>query len=437
MIAPLSGTRVVEISTMITAPLAGMMLADLGAEVIKVERREGDPFRSFAGTLYSPHFAAFNRNKKSVVLDLQDADGREALLKLVDDSDVVLDNFRPGVLERLKLATADLHARNPRIVHCSITGFGEDGPYSDRPAYDTVGQALSGIAGLQIDPTNPRFSGTTISDNVTGMYAAYAILAALVERQNTGRGRKVEVNMLEASVAFMPDAFMNLEMLGLRNDPFTRVAFSQSYVVGCQDGTLLALHLSSQDKFWEGLLTALADEGLGTDPRFEKRQSRIKNYLALSDELQRRFAAKPRAAWMTALAEHDVPFAPVYRTDEVIDDAQVKALGTFRRMTLPTGVTARTVQAPVLFDGARLAAWSAAPMLGEHTDEYVAAVRRIEFRDKLSVSPRHPEVRGAWYSLSPSNVVRTRRASKDGAGTALAVALRGAAQERRAPQGDG
>ena len=371
MIAPLNGCRVVEISTMITAPLAGMMLADLGAEVVKVERREGDPFRSFAGALYSPHFAAFNRNKRSVVLDLQDPSGREALLKLVDESDVVLDNFRPGVLDRLKLATADLHARNPRIVHCSITGFGDDGPYSDRPAYDTVGQALSGIAGLSIDPANPRFAGTTISDNVTGMYAAYAILAALVERQKTGRGRRIEVNMMEASVAFMPDAFMNLEMLGLRNDPFTRVAFSQSYVVRCQDGTLLAVHLSSQDKFWQGLLTVLAAPELGTDPRFARRPGRIENYLALADELQRRFATKPRAEWMSGLAGQDVPFAPVYRTDEVIDDAQVKALGTFRPMELPTGATVRCVQAPVLFDGERLSAWAAAPTLGEHSDQYV------------------------------------------------------------------
>lgn len=362
MAAPLSGIKIIDLGTMITAPLAAMMLGDLGAEVVKIERQDGgDPFRSFNGSLYSPHFVSFNRNKVSLPLDLQSEEDRSVLLDLVDTADVVIDNFRPGVLDRLKLNTKALQSRNPKIIHCSITGFGEVGPYRDRPAYDTVGQALSGITGLSIDPESPRMSGTTISDNVTGMYACYGILAALMERQTTNKGRKIEVNMLEASVAFMPDAFMNLEMLGLRNDPYTRVSFSQTYVVRCADERLLAIHLSSPDKFWRGLLTALEAPEFGEDIRFSTRQARIQNYLTLASELQERFAKHPRQEWIDRLETQDVPFAPVHRTDDVLADPQLAALGSLKEMTLADGTVARCVQVPVLFDGKRLSAWSPAP----------------------------------------------------------------------------
>ena len=179
----LKGVRVVELSTMITAPLAGMMLADLGAEVIKVEHPEGgDPFRSFRGGHYSPHFTAYNRGKRSIKLDLRKDEGRAVLLKLIGRADILLENYRAGVMERLGLATGTLSAANPKLIHCSITGFGATGPYSERPAYDSVGLALSGIASLFLDPQNPQANGPTIPDNVTGMYACYGVLGALDER---------------------------------------------------------------------------------------------------------------------------------------------------------------------------------------------------------------------------------------------------------------
>jgi crotonobetainyl-CoA:carnitine CoA-transferase CaiB-like acyl-CoA transferase len=363
MVAPLAGMKVIDLGTMITAPLAAMMLGDLGAEVIKVEREDGgDPFRSFNGSLYSPHFVAFNRNKTSMQLDLQSDAGREALLQLVETADVAIDNFRPGVLGRLNLDTAILQARNPRLVHCSITGFGETGPYRERPAYDTVGQALSGIAHLQIDPDRPRLSGTTISDNVTGMYACYGVLAALMERYVTNKGRRIEVNMLEASIAFMPDAFMNLEQLGVSNDPYTRVSFSQAFVMRCKDGKRLALHLSSPDKFWRALVDVLAAPELSSDDRFVTRKGRIANYLALADELRLRFENADREEWMTKLAAKDVPFAPVHRTEDVFADPQQEAMKILRTMTLADGTEARCIQAPLLFDGKRMDAWSPAPL---------------------------------------------------------------------------
>ena len=368
MAAPLAGTRVIELGTMITAPLAGMMLGDLGADVIKVERPgSGDPFRSFEGGSYSPHFVAFNRNKQSLVLDLQAEHDREKLFSLVRTSDVVIDNFRAGVLDRLGLSPERMREINSRIIQCSITGFGTVGPYKDRPAFDTVGQALSGIASLAIDPGAPKFTGTTISDNVTGMYACYAILAALIEREKTGRGRRVEVNMMEASVAFMPDAFVNLETHGIRNGPLTRVSFSQSYVVRCKDGKLLAIHLSSADKFWAALLRVVDDTRLA-DERFATRDDRIRQYELLVDLLQQSFERRDRGAWMQRLEAEDVAFAPVQQTDEVMADPQLHALGTFRRLELATGGSIRAIQAPVRFDGERLSAWRSPPLLDQHPD---------------------------------------------------------------------
>ncbi len=238
----LKGVQVIELGTMITAPLAGMMLADLGAEVIKVEHPQGgDPFRSFRSGFYSPHFVAYNRGKRSIKLDLRNAAGAEVLHRLLAGADILIENYRAGVMERLGLGADALAATNARLIHCSITGFGASGPYSGRPAYDSVGLALSGIASLLLDPENPQACGPTIPDNATGMFACYGILGALYERERTGRGRRVEVNMLEAAISFIPDPFANYTQMGITNNPLTRVANSHSFAFRCADGKLLAI----------------------------------------------------------------------------------------------------------------------------------------------------------------------------------------------------
>src|SRR5260370_62455 len=202
-----------------------MMLADLGAEVIKVEHPQGgDPFRTFRGEQYSPNFVAYNRGKRGIQLDLRTDEGRAILLKLVARDDVVLENYRPGIMEKLGLGDDVLTVANARLIHCSITGFGASGPYSARPAYDNVAVALSGIASLQLDPEHPQSSGPTIPDNATGMFACYGILGALYERARSGRGHRVDVNMLEAGIAFIPDPFANwVNMLEEHDVPFAPV----------------------------------------------------------------------------------------------------------------------------------------------------------------------------------------------------------------------
>jgi len=372
MSLPLSGIRVVELTTMITGPLAGMMLADLGASVIKVENPErGDPFRSFRGGLYGGHFIAYNRNKQSVALDLRSAEGLKLFLALIRKSDVLIDNFRAGVLDRLGLSSERLMKENPRLIHASITGFGATGPYRERPAYDAVAQALGGMSSLFLDPEKPQVQGPTLSDNVTGFYTAYAVLAALFERVQTGKGRRIETSMLESTIAFAPDAFINFKRHGIKGAPSTRAAVSQSYAFRCSDGRLIAVHLSSQPKFWEGLVKATGRDDLASNELFSTREKRIANYHALGEELSKVFATRPQKEWGTLLDQNDVPFAPVLDIEEVMSDPQIQELGTFYQVNHPTEGEVWGIHPPLLFDGERLGRVSPPPTLGEHTKEVI------------------------------------------------------------------
>ncbi|MGK5079305.1 CaiB/BaiF CoA transferase family protein [Janthinobacterium sp. HLX7-2] len=364
----LEGILVIELGTVLTAPLAGMMLADLGARVIKVEHPAGgDPFRRHAGKLYSPHFSSYNRNKESIQLDLQSEAGKADLLLLLAKADVLLENYRPGVMARLGLTPASLKEVNPRLVWCSITGFGTEGPYRDRPCYDAVALGLSGLAGLMLDADEPAMTGPTISDNVTGMYAAYGMLGALMQRERTGEGARVEINMLEASIAFSPEGFAQYTRLGVAPTPRTRVAISQSYAFPCADHCLLTVHLSSVEKFWLAFVAVLERPELLTDERFLTPELRTRNYALLNAEAANTFRSRERAQWCERLAQHDVPFAPVYTIAEVMDDPQVRQAQTFYEIEHPEHGKMTAVHRPVKIDGQRGPCTRAAPVLGEHS----------------------------------------------------------------------
>lgn len=369
----LEGIRVIDLGSFITAPLAAMMLGDLGADVIKVERPQGDPFRTSHGDRYGPTFLAFNRNKRSMIVDSTTPEGQRALHRLIETADVVIDNYRTSVLKKLGLDPQALRERNPRLIHCSITGFGPDGPYQARPAFDSVGQALSGISSMMVDPDDPKAFGITISDNATGMYAAYAVLGALVERNRTGVGRRLEVNMLESSISFIQDLFLNYTQKGEVSRPRTRIMRSQCFIVGCADGKLLALHMSTTEKFWREVAEAIGMAELVDDPRFANHGERVKNYPELEEILNARFRERPRAQWVAAFAQADVPYAEVNTVDEVLADEQVKALGSAVTMQHPERGKVTSVQTPVFVDGARpREPMVAPPVLGEHTREICA-----------------------------------------------------------------
>jgi len=350
----LADLLVIELGTMVTAPLAGMMLADMGARVIKVELPEtGDPFRAHGGGRYSPPFVAYNRGKQSIQLDLRSPGGLANLKRLLERADVVLENFRPGVIEKMGLGNEQLRAINPRLIRASITGFGKDGPYKDRPAYDSVPLALSGLSSLMLDPADPQMSGPTIADNITGMYAAQGILGALLRRAGSGTGGHVEVNMLEAAISFIPDAFAQFTRAGIVSGPDTRVRISQAYALPASDGRLVIVHFSSVEKFWEGLLKVIERPDLAEDQRFATPAARTRNYPELRQILMEVFATRSRDEWVAALAAEGVPGGPVNRVDEVDQDPQVRHLGTFARTTHPAMGEVVGIKSPIRLDGQR------------------------------------------------------------------------------------
>ncbi len=361
----LHGIRVVEQGTFITGPCAGMMLADLGADVIKVESPEGDPYRNYQGDHYSPHFQAYNRNKRSIAFDLKDPAERNLFDGLLGEADVFIQNFRPGTAARLGAGSERLLAINPRLIYASISGFGSSGPYAERPSYDSVAQALSGFLSVVVDSSRPRFLGPALADAITGIYAAYGALGALVQRGRTGKGCLVEVSMLEAMAHFAVEPFAAFFALGKTPTSSDRPRLAQAYILRTADGRLIALHLSSLEKFWEGLVAALDAPELADDVRFSKRLARIANYESLNAELDRRFSQRDLAYWAERLGRNDVPYAPINAIDEVVHDPQVEHLGLIVPVESAHGGV-QAVRPPVQFGGMRQASVRAAPLLNEH-----------------------------------------------------------------------
>jgi crotonobetainyl-CoA:carnitine CoA-transferase CaiB-like acyl-CoA transferase len=366
----LTGVRVIEMGTFITGPAAAMYLADLGADVIKVERPgTGDPFRAFKGGLYSPHFQTYNRNKRSIALDTAKPEDKALFDSLIASADVFIQNFRPGVAERLGAGEQELRALNPRLVYCAISGFGDSGPAKDRPVFDTVAQAASGYLRLLIPPGDPRVIGPAIADAVTGFYASFGVLAALVERQQTGRGRRVDVSMLEAMCHFNLDSFTHYFSAGEVMTPYSRPSVSQSYVLQCADGKWVAFHLSSPEKFWTGLLEAIERPDLLQDPRFATRPDRIARHEELIAIMTPIFKTRSRDEWCRRLEAREVPHSPAYDSNEALDDPQARHLGILVEAEHPVMGRFRTVRNPISFDGQRLSEVTPPPVLDEHGPE--------------------------------------------------------------------
>jgi crotonobetainyl-CoA:carnitine CoA-transferase CaiB-like acyl-CoA transferase len=366
----LADLRVVEMGTFITGPAAAMLLADLGADVIKVERPgAGDPFRAFKGGLYSPHYQTYGRNKRSITLDTSNDDDRAVFRELITTADVFIQNFRPGVAEKLGAGEAELRALNPRLVYCAISGFGTSGPYRDRPAYDTVAQAASAFLRLVMPPDKPRVIGPAIADAMTGFYAAQGVLAALVERQTTGKGRRVDVSMLEAMCHFNLDSFTHYFSVGEIMGPLSRPSVSQSYVFECADGKWLALHMSSPPKFWAGLAEAIGRPDMFDDPRFATREARIAHQDDVIQFMAPIFKTESRDEWCRRMEANGVPHSPAYDSNEALEDPQAQHLEIKVSAEHPEMGTFTTVRSPLSFDGERSLDVLPPPTLGEHNEE--------------------------------------------------------------------
>ncbi|WP_373355508.1 CaiB/BaiF CoA transferase family protein [Pseudoroseicyclus sp. CXY001] len=394
----LKNIKVVEQGTFITGPCAGMMLADLGADVIKVESPgSGDPYRTYQEGLYSPHFQAYNRNKRSIALNLKEEDDKEVFRQMIAEADVFIQNFRPGAAERLGAGYEQLKAINPNIVYCSINGFGPDGPYRDRPSYDSVAQALSGFLGIVTDRENPRFLGPALADAITGIYAAYGILGGLVSRGSSGKGALIEVSMLEAMTHFAIEPFTALFALGAAPKGLDRPRLAQAHILRTKDDKLVAIHLSSPEKFWNQLVESLDAGWMQDDERFSTRLARIDNYEALGEELNKITKTKTRDEWTAIMEGSDVPFAPINEVEEVVEDPQVKHMGLIVDVE-PDGEDAadRAVRPAVTANGSRATSIRPAPRL----DADGAAIRASLAEGK------------GWPALQPTNDPTSRQAEE-------------------------
>jgi crotonobetainyl-CoA:carnitine CoA-transferase CaiB-like acyl-CoA transferase len=376
MAGALEGVRVIEFANYVSGPYAGMLMGDLGAEVVKIEAPDGgDPFRGWGRVEYSPTFGSVNRNKKSVVLDLKSANGVAAARALMRSADVVIENFRTGTMERLGLGYDGAAADNPRLVWCSITGFGASGPYASRPGYDTVGQSVSGLLSLLTDLDRPRPMGISLSDHLAGITACNGILGALIARGRTGQGQRVETSLLEATVSFLGENAARFFENGKVPNRATRTHQAQVYAFVGGDGKPFVVHLSTPAKFWQALARVAGKPEWVDDPRFATKETRGKNYEILHGELTAIFKTDSRANWLAKLQAADVPAAALNTLAEVFDDPQVKHLGLRQDVPHPRVGSVGLVRNALRMSATPPHIRSAAPELGEHTDEVLAQIK--------------------------------------------------------------
>jgi len=371
----LAGIKVIEIASYVTGPFASQLLADMGADVLKIEEpKRGDPFRGWGEKNYSATFCSLNRNKRSLTLDLRHDQAREIVLKLASQSDVLIQNFRPGVMEKRGLGYEDIRKVNSKLVYCSISGFGPKGPYRDMPGYDTIGQARSGLLSLLTDPGKPQGMGISFSDHLTGMYACYGVLAALMNRMLTGKGQLVETSLLRASISFIAENAARYFETGHVPRRKHRTTTAGVFAFVDQQSLPFILHMSSPDKFWNALFKVVGRTEWSNDARFNNRQGRIANYDSLHADLQEIFKRGRREEWLKQLIENDVPAAPLNTLDEVFDDPQVREYGFPQIITHPKMGDVKMVGNAVDMSRTPPTIDKPPPILGEHADDILSSL---------------------------------------------------------------
>jgi len=365
----LTDVTVIECATFVTGPYATALLADLGARVIKIESPPaGDPYRYFAPDPYfSFNFAHLNRNKESIVLDLKSPEGRKICLDLARNADVFVENFRPGTADRLGLGYEAMHALNARLIYCSISAFGQSGPYVGKPGFDTLGQAISGLLSLLSDADEPKVMGMAVSDYVTGLSAGYGILGALMARAKSGEGCRVETSLLQATLSFIGETAAGYLRTGNVPNRMTRVRNAHAFAFVCKDGLPLAIHCSVPEKFWLALLKAAERTDLVADGRFKTRDRRRQNFEALERTLMPTFRTKTRDEWLKRLEANDVPVAPLCNIAEAMADPQVRHLGLTEELEHAKAGKLTFIGGPVKYDNLNKKISTPSSLLGEQT----------------------------------------------------------------------
>jgi crotonobetainyl-CoA:carnitine CoA-transferase CaiB-like acyl-CoA transferase len=372
-VRPLDGIRVVDLSRVLAGPYCSLLLADMGAEVVKVEEPgRGDDTRAwppFVGG-EATYFMSVNRGKKSLTLNMKHAEGKGILRRLLEGADVLLENFRPGTLERLGFGYAAVRSLNPRLVYCSISGFGESGPEAGRPGYDLIVQGESGIMDITGFPDGPPVKvGNSIADLAAGTMAAHGIVLALFARERTGQGQKVEIAMLEVMAALL--TYHGQAYFATGKSPRRRGNQHPSIVpyevFQAADGYLTVG--VANNSLWSRFCQAIGRPDLTADPRFDTEARRVENRDALVPLLAAVFATAPVAHWLARLGEAGVPAGKIKEIGEVLESEHLRARGAVVSLTHPTAGPMRMVGPPIRLSGTPAEAAAPAPLLGEHTEE--------------------------------------------------------------------
>ena len=369
---PLTGVRVLDLTRVLSGPFCTALLGDLGADVIKVEAPEGDSVRRQGAIRdgLSWYFAQFNRNKRSIRLDLRKPEGREILTRLIRQSDVLVENFRPGVLARLGFGEARLRELRPSLVTCSINGFGGTGPYRDRPAFDFIAQAMSGFMSVNGRPEDPPLrSGLPISDLVAGLYAALTVTASVLRARQTGLGQQTEVSLTNGLVSLLAYIATNYFATGeapARSGNDHPIAAPYG-LFPTRDGQIALA--PPDDEFFGRLMDALGEPALKTDPLYATQPARLVNRARINAIVGGRLAAHPTAHWVTVLNAAGVPCGPVNTIQDVFDDPQVLAQEMVMDVPHPCHGTVRMLGFPMKLSETPCQVRRPAPELGEHADE--------------------------------------------------------------------
>ena len=367
----LDGIRVLDLSRVIAGPYCATLMADLGADVVKVERPgRGDDLRAWRGSGMSATFAAINRNKRGIAVDLQQPEGSTLAFELARRADVVVENFLPGVADRLGLGYGVVSAANPAVVYVSVTGFGQTGPHARRAGYNTIAQGMSGIMALTGMPGNPPTKvGGSVADVASAFLAFGVANAALAHRLRTGRGQHLDVSLLASTLALLPDPVAHYFDSGQRPP---RVGNRNPYLTPAEafrtkDGWVQVVIMNPDQ--YARFCRALGDESLAIDPQFSTNDSRVAHHDELRDRIERALARDTTAGWVTRFETEQVAAGPIYEFDEVFADPQVKHLGLVAEVDQPGYGPARMLAFPVKASATPGTIRRPAPRLGEHTAE--------------------------------------------------------------------